>query len=534
MVEPAQTRVWEVVVPESAIDEAIKVDITTGLWLLVVAFGAMMVVRRTKLPYTIALVVAGFVIGSTHLLRVFHLSYELVFALFLPPLLFDAAIRLPVAMLKRNWKIIALLAVPGVIASTLLVAYATHYWAGLALPLALLFGALISATDPISVLALFKSVGVEKRLSILVEGESLFNDGTAAVLYASFVAAMVAGRTLDAGDIGFGFVKAIAGGALVGGGIGWAISLVMARIDDHLVEITLTTIAAYGAVMTAEAFGTSGIISVISSGIVLGYYRSEAAMSATTRAAVYSFWEYIAFVVNSFLFLLIGIDVAIRGIIDNIIPVLVAIGVVIAARTIVVYTTGAALSRSTSRIPLKWQHVLNWGGLRGAIAIALALGLPRTLGPARDVVLAMTYGVVLWTLLPQGLSIGWFLKRLGLAGREEAEEAYGRIVAETMANRASLDELARLEAEIVLPKHVHDELAEKIQAEISDLERQRYELHQEHGAMLEDQLSKAKLRLLAARHNAVRRAEEMGLVSGDTARDLIARDQEEYGNSSED
>ena len=519
-------------VPEPGLHEAIEIDIATGLWLLVVAFGAMMVVRRTKLPYTVALVVAGLVIGSTHL-RVFHLSYELVFAVFLPPLLFDAAIRLPVDMLKRNWKIIALLAVPGVITSTLLVACATHYWVKLALPTALLFGALISATDPISVLALFKSVGVEKRLSILVEGESLFNDGTAAVLYASFVAAMVAGRTLDAGDMGFGFVKAIAGGALVGGGIGWGISLVMARIDDHLVEITLTTIAAYGAAMTAEAFGTSGVISVISSGIVLGYYRSEAAMSATTRAAVYSFWEYIAFVINSFLFLLIGIDVKVKGIAHYIVPVLVAIGVVIAARAIVVYLTGAALSRSTSRIPLKWQHVLNWGGLRGAIAIALALGLPRTL-PGRDVVLAMTYGVVLWTLLPQGLSIGWFLKKLGLAGREEAEEAYGRIVAETMANRAGLDELEKLQAEIVLPKHVHDELADKIRAEISDLERQRRELHAEYGAMLEDQLRKAKLRLLAARQNAVRRAEEMGLVSGDTARDLIARDQEEYGNSSED
>ena len=146
----------------------------------------------------------------------------------------------------------------------------------------------------------------------------------------------------------------------------------------------------------------------------------------------------------------------------------------------------------------------------------------------------MTYGVVLWTLLPQGLSIRWFLKKLGLAGREEAEEAYGRIVAETMANRASLEELEKLQTEIVLPKHVRDELADKIRAEVSDLERQRHQLHEEHGARLEDQLSKAKLRLLAARQNAVRRAEEMGLVSGETARDLIARDQEEYGNSSED
>ncbi len=514
-------------------NDAIHVDLTTGLWLLVVAFGAMMVVRRTKLPYTIALVIAGFIIGSTHLLKVFHLSYELVFALFLPPLLFDAALRLPVDVLKRNWKAVALLAGPGVIVSMLLVGFATHKWAGLGLPVALLFGALISATDPISVLALFKRLGVERRLAVLVEGESLFNDGTAAVLYAAFLVAVAAGRYPGVGEISFGLAKGIVGGALVGGGIGWGISLIMARIDDHLVEITLTTIAAYGASLVAESFGMSGVISVITSGIVLGYYRSEAVMSATTRAAVYSFWEYVSFVINSFLFLLIGIDVTVKGIANNVAPVLVAIGAVIVVRAIVVYSTGAALRGPVSRVPLRWRHVLAWGGLRGAIAIALALGLPLDM-PGRDTVLAMTYGVVLWTLLPQGLSIGWILRRLGLAGREESEEAYGRIVAETMANRAGLDELHALETEVMLPPQVHRELEESIRRDITTLEQQRTELHQQYGSMAENQLRRAKLRILAARHNAIREAEEMGLVSGDVVRELNEKNQEEYGERAED
>lgn len=515
-------------------DGIIQLDVRAVLWLLVVAFAAMMVVRRIKIPYTIVLVVAGFIIGSTHLVEVFHLSRELVFMVFLPPLLFDAAIRLPVDLLKQSWKSVAILTVPGVIVSTIIVGYITRQWGGLdVLPLAFLFGALISATDPISVLALFKSMGVDKRLAILVEGESLFNDGTAAVLFASFLTAITASRTPGLSDMSLDFARAMVGGVLIGGGIGWVISLIMVRIDDHLVEITLTTIAAYGASLVAEEFGASGVISVICSGIVLGYYRSEAVMSASTQAAVYSFWEYIAFAINSLLFILIGIDVTVKGIAANIVPVLVAIGAVTVARTVVVYSTGALLCRTSSRTPLSWLHVLNWGGLRGALAVALALGIPRDL-PARDQILAMTYGVVIWTLLPQGLTIGWLLKKLGLAGRGEAEEEYGRVVAEMMANRAGLEELDRLRTQIVLPENVHDDLIKKLLEENTDLETQRRELHEKYGSMLHEQLRKAKLRVLAARANAYRQADEMGLVSGSTVRWLSEKDLEDYGSSQDE
>lgn len=511
----------------------IQLDVTTVLWLLIVAFGAMMVVRRTRLPYTMALVLSGLAVGATHLLEVFHLSYELVFAVFLPPLLFDAAIRLPVELLKRNWKPVALLAAPGVIASTVLVGYAVHYWVGISLLTAFAFGALISATDPVSVLALFRSMKTDKRLSILVEGESLFNDGTAAVLYASLVTAIALGLTPSAGAISLGFARAIVGGAIVGGGVGWGISLIMARLDDHLVEITLTTIAAYGASLLAEAFGSSGVISVISSGIVLGYYRSEAAMSATTRAAVYSFWEYVAFVINSILFLLIGIDVTITRMAHNLIPMGIAVGTVIVVRAIVVYSTGAAVSRSMSRIPAKWQHVLNWGGLRGALAIALALGLPRDV-PGRDVVLAMTYGVVLWTLLAQGLTMSWLLRKLGLAGREEAGEEYGRIATQLLANRASLAEIDQLRRERLVSPRVLSDLEAELRTETEKLEEELEDVQDRSGDVLQEQKREACLRLQAAQHNAIRESFESGLVSSATARELETENARRYGERDEE
>lgn len=505
----------------------LELSVSTLLWMLIVAFIAMMVVRRVRLPYTIALVIAGLVLGAAHLLETFHLSYELVFTLFLPALLFDAAIRLPVEMLKRNWVPVALLAVPGVILSTFIVGYGVHVWGGVSLMLAFLFGALISATDPISVLAIFKSMGVDRRLAIIVEGESLFNDGTSAVLYRSILAALLAGTFAAPSVIGSGFLRAIAGGVIIGGGVGWGISLIMARLDDHLAEITLTTIAAYGASLLAESFGTSGVISVISSGVVLGYYRGEVVMSATTRAAVYSFWEYIAFVINSILFILIGIDVTFAHVAQNMVPMGVAIGVVILARAFVVYFSGAILSRSLRPIPLKWLHVINFGGFRGALAIALALGIPRDV-PGRDVVLAMTYAVVLWTLLPQGLSMGWVFRRLGLAGREAAGEEYGKLVSRLLADRAGLAELHKLREQGIVSQRVYTQISEKTQTRMNETEAKLDRLQDEYGQMASEQMKRAKLRMLAAQQNAVRDAADVGIASESAARELIDEFYQQY------
>lgn len=507
----------------------VRFDVGTVIWLLIISFVAMLVARRARLPYTVTLVIAGLLVGVLHVLEAFHLSYGLVFAVFLPPLLFDAAIRLPVELLKRNWKPVFVLAVPGVVLSTLLVGYATHYWVGLSIPLALLFGSLISATDPISVIALFRSMKVDRRLSIIMEGESLFNDGTAAVLYASLIAAVTAGLAIDARAIGIDFMRSIVGGVILGAGIGYGISLIMSRINDHLIEITLTTVAAYGPSLFAEVLGTSGVIAVISSGVVLGYYRGEAVMSATTQAAVYSFWEYVSFAINSILFLLIGIDVTATRMTPNIIPMIVAIIAVGVTRALVVYLTGAlfALSKPLNRIPLSWQHVLNWGGLRGALAIALALGIPRSVD-GRDTLLAMTYAVVLWTLLPQGLSIGWLLSKLGLAAGRVISDEYESLITNLAANRAGLAELDKLRDNNMISQRVYSEMAERLRTRMAEMEKRIDQLEEQSSDLLDEQRHRARMRILAAEQNAIRQAADLGLASEDTARDLISKKYEHY------
>lgn len=503
-------------------------DITTITWLLILAFAALMVVRRFKLPYTVALVVIGLLVGATHTLKGFQLSRQLVFTVFLPPLLFDAAIRLPVDLLKRAWQPIAILAGPGVVASTLIIGYAVYYWVGIPLLPALLFGALISATDPISVLARFKRMNVDRKLAMIVEGESLLNDGTATVLFMSLLAATAYAKPIDPTTITIDVVRAVAGGVLIGGGLGYGISLIMAHLDDHLAEITLTAIAAFGASQLSQSVGTSGVIAVISSGIVLGYYRGETVMSATTRAAVYSFWEYFAFVVNSILFLLIGIDVTILQLMRNLVPVGIAIGVVIAARAIVVYATGLALAKTSSRIPLKWLHVLNIAGLRGALAIALALSLPRQLSGA-NVIVPMTYGIVLFTLLPQGLSISWMLKRMELVGEEETGREYERLATLHQARLPGMAELEKMRVEGLVPQRIYDEFAHKMKTEVQETERALDKCQQERGEMLEEQMREVRQHLLAAQQNAIRQAMLSAVTSDVTARELLADLYEEYG-----
>lgn len=510
----------------------IEPDVTTFTWLLVMAFAALMVVRRFKMPYTVALVVIGLIVGATHALRGVQLSRQLVFTVFLPPLLFDAAIRLPVDLLKRKWKPIAILAGPGVVVSTLFIGYAINRWVGTALLSGLLFGALISATDPISVLARFKRLNVDRRLAILVEGESLLNDGTATVLFASLLAAAVSAKVIDPTLVTIDVIRSIAGGVLIGGGVGWGISLIMAHIDDHLAEITLTVIAAFGASQLAQNVGTSGVIAVISSGIVLGYYRGEAVMSATTRAAVYSFWEYSAFVVNSILFLLIGIDVTITQLSRNVAAIGIAIGIVIVARAIVVYSTGLLLRWSSAGVPAAWLHVLNLAGLRGALAIALALSLPAK-QPGANTIVAMTYGVVLFTLLPQGLSIGLVLERMGLVGREEAGKDYERVVTMHQAKVAGMAELEKMREEGLASQRLYLEFAQRARTEIQETAKDLEECQEEHGEMMEEQRREIRHRLLAAQQNAIRQALLSGVASDDTARELISQLYLEYGDQGE-
>ncbi|MDB5099137.1 MAG: Na+ antiporter [Cyanobacteria bacterium RYN_339] len=385
---------------------------TVFVTLMVTASIVAMVARRFKLPYALALVVTGLAIGFWHLMPQAQLDPQTLFTLFLPPLLFEASINLPGGQLRADWKPIGAFALVGTILSTGLVGAAVAWGFGIPLPVALVFGALISPTDPISVIAVLKQLGVNPRLALIVEAESLFNDGVAVVVFLVLLGSAMGQDATVLGVVGR-FAWVMLGGIAVGGLVGWAASRATKDFDDHLLEIMLTTIVAFGAYLLAEAMHVSGVIAVVAGGLVVGNYGMRTAMSEQSRVAVHAFWEYAAFVVNSIVFLLIGIQACQVAWWTHWELVLGATAAIMAARAICIYGLALPLKAVGAGLPPSWQHLLVWGSLRGALSMALALGLPPAF-PFREQVISMTFGYVLFSLLAQGLTVGKLITRLGL------------------------------------------------------------------------------------------------------------------------
>jgi CPA1 family monovalent cation:H+ antiporter len=301
-----------------------------------------------------------------------------------------------------------------------------------------------------------------------------------------------------AGAIGQ-FVQLVVGGAALGAGIGWLASRVHFALDDHLVEITLTTVVAFSSFLAAEALHVSGVIAVVAAGLVVGNYGMPTSMSAGTRLAVASFWEYAAFVVNSLVFLLIGIEVAYVNWWHKAGLVLGAVGAVLVGRA-AIYPLSWLVNRLKGNIPVAWQHILFWGGLRGALSMALVLGLgPRF--PHRDTLVAATFGVVLFSLLAQGLTIGPLLRRLGLT--------------ETRTERLAASE--------AYPNWAIKLLTEKYRAELAALAERQKALDLSNETLEAEQALEVRRLALQAEKGALNEAERRGWLDEEDWRHLAAR-----------
>src|ERR1700730_2709225 len=400
------------------------------VWLLIAAAIIAMLAKRLRIPYTVSLVFGGLLLGIIPIpilspLQPGHrpdwLTPDVILILFLPALVFEGSVKLDVRELLRNSVPLLLLATAGVLRASLVTGYLVHWWIGLPVLIALLFGCIISATDPISVLAIFKDLRIDRRLSLLMEGERLLNDGTAVVLFGVLLEAVVAEKlSVPKGVVQY--VLAVAGGAILGSGLGYLASRITETVDDPQIEITLTTILAYGSYLLAYHLHLSGVIATASAGLMLGNFGSKRGMSARTRIAMQSFWEYISFVMNSLVFLLIGLEIHVRELLQNWTSVLLAIGAVLLGRVLSVYLLVPRSNRFAEKIPLRWQHVAVWGGLRGALALALALSLNSAF-PYREQILNLTFGVVIFSILVQGLTIKPLLKLLKLANGDTATPA---------------------------------------------------------------------------------------------------------------
>jgi monovalent cation:H+ antiporter, CPA1 family len=390
------------------------VDLAPIGLLLMVACLIAMLSRRLGQPYIVGLVVAGFLIALLPNSPDLPLSRELIFNIFLPPLVFEAALQLDWRRFRHELPLTLTLAFLGVAIAAIVVGGGMHWLAGWSWIGAALFGVLIAATDPVSVIASFREIGCLPRVSMVVEAESLLNDGVAAVGFA-VVSAIAIGSSPGAASVIPSFLWTLGGGTMIGLAVSAAILLVVGRTEDPLVEITLTTVAAYGSFLIAEQFHASGIISALAAGLLTGSFGSRF-LSDQGRDRVRWAWEYFAFLANSFVFILIGMSVANQPLhrLGSVAPI--AILLVLAGRATSIYPLSALFIRSRWRLKASFQHTLFWGGLRGALALALALAVPPTV-PERSAIILTAFVVVAFSILVQGLTMPWLIKRLELGGK---------------------------------------------------------------------------------------------------------------------
>lgn len=470
------------------------------------------VARRIRLPYTVSLVLVGLVLSLQRTLNV-EITPELILAIFVPPLIFEAAFHLDFQLLRANLVPIMMLAVPGVLLTTLLVGGMISFGTGMPLSVASVFGALIAATDPVAVVALFRALGVSKKLAIAVEGESLFNDGTAIVIFQIALGAALTG-TFDPLIGLFDFLQVALGGLVIGGALGWLAAQLIKRVDDRLIVTTATTLLAYGAYLIAEQLHVSGVLAVVAAGILSGNVGLAGA-SPTTKIMLYNLWDFLAFLANSLVFLLIGLSVDLHQIGANLWPIAMAVVAVLIGRAVAVYGLSSLVSllrRGHPHLPLRWRHVLFWGGLRGAISLALALSLPFTL-PQRPTLQAMTFGVVLFSLLAQGTTIQFLLKWLGLMEKPPHRAAREIQTGRLFAARAGLRRLERLHREGVLTDEMWSGLRRDYQQSQQQMVQEINQLFTEHPELERETLLQARREALQAERGALGDALRRGLIS---------------------
>jgi CPA1 family monovalent cation:H+ antiporter len=421
------------------------------VFLLILAAIVAVIAKRVGVPYTVGLVVVGLVLGLLTRIDAVRLSSDLVFYVFLPILLFDAGFNLEAGHLLTDWRRIAALAIPGVLVAFAITGAGVFWVGGTTLAVALLFAALIAATDPVSVVALFRRLGVSDRLTTMIDAESLFNDGTAAVVFAIVLGAVVEGGHVTAAGAVVQFVWMTLGGLGVGLAVGYAASFVHRYVDDHLVEITLSTIVAYGSFLLGQWLGMSGVVACVTAAVVLGNYGQHRNMGPVTRVTMSTVWEYAAFIANSLIFLLIGLRIDLGTITANVGLVLIGFAAVLVGRAVTVYGYGLASRIAGRRLPLAWQHVLVWGGLRGTIALALVLSVPDDL-PGRSTLQVLTFGVVLMSLVLQGLTMPPLARRLHLVDTEGAAARSRQRARLLDGFVAAHEELDRLQESGALPR----------------------------------------------------------------------------------
>ena len=498
-----------------------EIDFIVLLSLAVIV--AILVKRVIRLPYTIALVVSGMIIGLFHITDI-SLTKEMIFFFFLPPLLFEGALHFEFNYLKENARIIGGLATLGMGITTALVGTICHFLLGIPWLHALLFGAIISPTDPISVIALFRRLGVDKRLSIIVEGESIFNDGIGIVVFGILLGLLEKG-SFDTILAIKGFVVVSVGGLAVGTILGFFAYELLKRLDDHVVEVLITILLSYGSFIVAEhVLHLSGVMAVVAAGVLIGNQGRQFAMSPTTRISIHSFWEIVTFIVNSLIFILIGLKIPLGQIIGHGSIVITGIAAVVIGRAVAVYGLLILMNLFWEKMRASWIHTVFWGGIRGSIPIALILGLSNI--GFRDEISIMVYGVVFFSLIFQGLSMGALLRFLGMQKIDEKEREYRFFSARRVAFNRLLEEIQRLKQEGRISEKKTTLFEAEFLRELEEIERSLKNIDSDEK-IHEKRVREVKKRLLAVEKDVYIDLVNEGALDEGNAERLISKIDEE-------
>lgn len=515
------------------------------LGLLVAVAALVMLANILRMPYPIFLVLGGLVMGFVPIVPRIELPPDLILLVFLPPLLYSAAFFSSPRDLKANLRPITLLAVGLVLLTMAAVGVVAHTVIGLPWAAAFVLGAIVSPTDPVAATAIAGRLGAPRRIVTILEGESLINDGTGLVLYRVAVSAMVTG-TFSLWNAGLQFVLYGSIGVVIGLAVGWVISRVRRWIEDSLVEVTVSLFTPYAAYIPAEELGASGVLAAVAAGLYLGWY-SPSMTAPRARLQTSEVWEALPFLLNSLLFILLGLQFpnildALSG--EYAMTSVVWYGVLVSAVVIVarlVWTFPATyLPRLLSRFVRErnpsppWQHVtvVAYTGMRGAVSLAAALAVPLTVEggadfPGRDLILFLTFCVILLTLVPQGLSLPFVIRSLGLAGEVEDEE-HEEVEARLRATEAAL---ARIE-DLAEEDWVREDTASRMRG-VYEYRRRRFaarfagqqEDDEEYGDYEERSLAYQRFRreLLSAERTALIQLRSEGRIS-DEVRRRVERD----------
>ena len=384
--------------------------------LLSLAAVTALVTRRLRIPYSVSLVVLGLVAGALLPHGTITVTPQLVLLVLVPGLVFEAALRLELEDLRSTFGSMVLLAAPGVLISAAIVAVVLNLATGLPLQLGMVVGAMVAATDPVAVISTFRNLGAPRRLATLVEGESLLNDGTALVLFVVTVASVTSEVTLA--ETAESVIVTVVTSVGVGLMAGWLASRLMRLVDDHVIELTVSLAAAYGTYVLVDALHQSGIIATVVAGVVIGTYGRAVGLSKPALEALDVVWELVAFVLTAFAFLLVGLAISFGDLLAAAPSIAWGLFAILVGRAVVVYGllgVPARLLRDRSplmTVPIGWLHVMFWAGLRGAVAVAMALSLPEGF-PQRSLLQEITFGVVLFTLFVQGTTAERVVARLG-------------------------------------------------------------------------------------------------------------------------